>query len=129
VAGALRNLSVSAEAAQLIVERDGIRALVTAATTHAANAIVQASHSTRSRSKDGHATRRACSHTKYLDNAIVQAGVAGALRNLSASETTRQAIVAAGGKEALAMATQLHADNERLQAEVAGALRNLAGVA
>ena len=74
---------------------EGIRALVVAATTHAANA-------------------------------IVQAGVAGALRNLSATEATRQAIVAGGGMEALAMATQLHADNERLQHEVAGALRNLA---
>ena len=59
----------------------------------------------------------------------VQAGVAGALRNLSASEATRQAIVAAGGMEALSAAAQLHADNERLQAEVAGALRNLAGEA
>ena len=61
--------------------------------------------------------------------ATVQAGVAGALRNLSASEATRQAIVAAGGMEALSAAAQLHADNERLQAEVAGALRNLAGEA
>ena len=58
-----------------------------------------------------------------------QAGVAGALRNLSASEATRQAIVAAGGMEALSAAAQLHVDNERLQAEVAGALRNLAGEA
>ena len=55
--------------------------------------------------------------------------MAGALRNLSASEATRQVILAGGGMEALTMATQLHADNERLQAEVAGALRNLAGEA
>ena len=68
-----------------------------------------------------HAAARLC--------ATVQAGVAGALRNLSASEATRQAIVAAGGMEALSAAAQLHADNERLQAEVAGALRNLAGEA
>ena len=65
----------------------------------------------------------------HRGSAKVQAGVAGALRNLSASEATRQAIVAGGGMEALAIATQLHADNERLRAEVAGALRNLAGEA
>ena len=42
VAGGLRNLSLSAELAQRIVELDGPRALIAAATTHAANAIVQA---------------------------------------------------------------------------------------
>ena len=73
-----------------------------------------------------HVPAHACPSTLC---ATVQAGVAGALRNLSASEATRQAIVAAGGMEALSAAAQLHADNERLQAEVAGALRNLAGEA
>ena len=58
---------------------------------------------------------------------LLQAGVAGALRNLSTSEAARAAIVAGGGVEALAVAARLHADNGRLQAEVAGALHNLAG--
>ena len=52
---------------------------------------------------------------------------AGALRNLSVKAALREAIVAGGGMETLAMATQVHADNEKLQAEVAAALRNLAG--
>ena len=57
----------------------------------------------------------------------MQAGVAGALRNLSVTEANRKMIVVSGGMEALVLASQIHADNEKLQSEVAGALRNLAG--
>ena len=88
----------------------------------------------------------------HTTNAIVQAGVAGALRNLSVNPVHRSAIVEAGGTEALllaaqvrnhdpnaasrparvtgqpihrASAAQIHTGNEKLQKEVQGALRNL----
>jgi hypothetical protein len=57
----------------------------------------------------------------------VQAGVAGALRNLSVNESNRKQIIACGGIAALDMAATLHAENEKLQIEVAGARRNLLG--
>jgi hypothetical protein len=55
----------------------------------------------------------------------VQAGVAGALRNLSVTEANRKAIIKCGGMEALVLASQIHAENEKLQSEVAGAPRTL----
>ena len=63
----------------------------------------------------------------HTTNAIVQAGVAGLMRNLSVSDDNRKQIIVAGGMEALVLSSQIHADNEKLQGEVAGALRNLAG--
>ena len=63
----------------------------------------------------------------HTTNAIVQAGVAGALRNLSVNEANRKLILQAGGVSALDTAQQMHAGNEKLQIEVAGARRNLLG--
>ena len=58
-------------------------------------------------------------------NAMVQAQVAGALRNLSLNDDIAEQIAGAGGIEALATIARTHADTGKVQAGVAGALRNL----
>ena len=43
----------------------------------------------------------------HTSNATVQAGVAGALRNLAVTEGNRKAIIASGGIEAIVLAAQV----------------------
>ena len=66
---------------------------------------------------------------KHISNAIVQAGVAGALRNLAIDEANRKLIVDAGGITTLDAAATMHKDNQRVQGEITGAKRNLMGEA
>jgi len=94
VAGALRNLSVSPQIAQLIVEKNAIQSLVQAAQVHTTNAIVQAGVAGALRNLSvNEANRKAiiqCGGVAALDlaaqlhadNEKLQVEVAGARRNL-----------------------------------------------
>jgi hypothetical protein len=62
---------------------------------------------------------------QHLESAEVQAGVAGALRNLSVSPSIAQLIVEKNAIQSLVQAAQAHSTNAIVQAGVAGALRNL----
>jgi|TARA_B110000196_G_C20724779_1_gene465861 hypothetical protein len=55
----------------------------------------------------------------HLDNAVVQAGVAGALSNLSVDDEIEQQIATQGGIHALVEASRVHVGNVKVQARVA----------
>ena len=55
----------------------------------------------------------------HLDNAVVQAGVAGALSNLSVDDEIEQQIATQGGIHALVEASREHVGNVKVQARVA----------
>jgi len=94
VAGALRNLSVSASIAQLIVEKNAIQSLVNAARIHTTNAIVQAGVAGALRNLSVNEANRKliiqaggvavldAAATMHADNEKLQIEVAGARRNL-----------------------------------------------
>ena len=65
------------------------------------------------------------SSTSHVDSAEVQAGVAGALRNLSVSPQISGPIVELGGVPLLIQAANKHTANAIVLHGVAGALRNL----
>ena len=61
----------------------------------------------------------------HINNAVVQAGVAGALSNLSVDDEIEQLIATRGGIDALVGASAAHVGNVKVQARVVRALTNL----